>query len=87
MSVFQSLESYFINLNTPKEIIRRILGVQIDLLQVIPKSRANVVVRYVYDDGSFSEPFPIAIEGIDYTNWSNDDDYIVNLIKEKLNLN
>lgn len=70
----------------PKIINNTIVGMQINFLSLILDVNVSVNVLLYNSDNVVIQNQVITIEGDEYENWGNDDDYLINLIANKLNL-
>jgi len=50
------------------------------------KENAEIIVDLVDNTGNYAGTKFLVISGEDYTNWGSDDDYIINWIKNNLNI-
>lgn len=61
-------------------------GINIAITNLIFNKSATFRVRFISGGNVEGEPLMITIEGDEYLGWNNNDDYIIDLILNKLNL-
>ena len=61
-------------------------SIAIDVMEIVLKSHVTVMVRFLNANGNLLKNEIVKIEGEEYNQWGNDDDYIINLVLSKLNL-
>jgi hypothetical protein len=69
------------NITITKKVVKGILRVS----EYIPFVKANVAVMLFDENDKIIDNRFYIIDGDDFLNWGNDDKYLVNLIKNKLN--
>lgn len=69
--------------HTPVRVIHH---VEIQVLQLTLFQSVSLIVS-LYDENSFIiDNKVVNVEGQEYANWANDDQYLLNLVLQKLNL-
>lgn len=63
-----------------------ITGLQIRVMNVILFTSASINVVLTGDNNSYIDCKQYILSGADYTNWANDDNYIVNYVLAQLGL-
>jgi len=58
----------------------------IQRVEVKLKESAHIVVDLVNNTGNYAGSKYLTISGEDYANWGSDDDYLINWIKNNLNV-
>lgn len=76
-----------INIEPKEDVVKRELSsITISVEEVELFKSAKLVVAYFDQNGSFVKFDRFSIEGEDYTNWSNDDQYIYDYVYARLNI-
>lgn len=72
----------------PKEIIKSYTVERLDISISDMKLNESVIlnVLLITGDNELLESVNLTLTGEDYNNWSNDDNYIVDIVLEKLNM-
>jgi hypothetical protein len=72
----------------PKEIIKSYTVERLDISISDMKLNESVIlnVLLITGDNDLLESINLTLTGEDYNNWSNDDNYIVDIVLEKLNM-
>ena len=73
-------------LDTPLEKTIQVLGFRVSVinLQLGQFARLAIHLNCICGDKSFIDYKEIVIEGEEYSNWGNDDEYIMDLVSQKL---
>jgi hypothetical protein len=83
-----------INFNGPKidiqtkeiTIIQELCSIIVNVDTIDLFNSATIQVAYFGTGGNFMKIDTLIMEGEDYTNWNNDDQYIYNYVYTKLNI-
>jgi hypothetical protein len=73
-------------LETPLEKTIQVLGFRVSVisLQLGLSARFGIFLNCLHGENSFIDYKEIVIEGEEYSNWGNDDQYIMDLVSQKL---
>lgn len=70
----------------PQNFIQIINKFDIDVCEIKLHEYVVVSVQFYDYDGKIIHSTQVKIDGNDYLNWSNDDNYIVSIVCQRLNL-
>lgn len=72
----------------PKEIavINTITKITIQITNIIINKSVVLLVSFYDDKDKYISTLNLNLEGEDYSNWGNDDNYLINYVSNKLNI-
>jgi hypothetical protein len=80
------MNTQYYNIKPKIKIVEKTLTTfSIKIHELVFNEKVSLLVSF-YDDVAILENHFVTLEGQEYKNWSNDDNYIINLICQKFNL-
>ena len=82
-----SYEKYFVKINDYQQVTTRTYNyIDIQVRNVVLRTSVEIQVFFYENNNILGDIKTLILTGSDYTNWGNDDTYIVNMVCQKLGL-
>jgi hypothetical protein len=82
-----SQEKYFVKINDFQQVITKTYNyIDIQVKNVVLRTSVEIQVFFYDINQNLGDIKTLNFTGTDYTNWGNDDTYIVNMVCQKLGL-